>query len=282
MDIFLLLNILTLSVALRLWFCDVFGSTSGLQQFLSRSLPFLHCPPHAWPHAGCSLLQVVAAQLFQHPFTPGNEEWQKELTPSFNIKKNKGGKNGGRRLSHSGATDSRVSQNSSLPPKDQPIPELVTGRGTKKLPPVWKSSAILETFSWHSTSRVQEWETQNRSDRYDWELLLQQTCPQLIGHHELQASALELGFLRAQIHWCFLSRNLFGFISTQILHFNVASWPFHYFIFVFWSEGVFVDFMFYYYLVGRTSEIKRLEKCVRFWWLLNTTSPAPAKNGSVS
>lgn len=44
-------------------------------------------------------------------------------------------------------------------------------------------------------------------------------------------------------------------------------------MFLFWSEGVFVHFMFYYYLfIGRTSEIKRLEKCVRFWWLLNATS----------
>lgn len=31
--------LLNLSVALRLWFCDVFGSNSGLQQFLSGSLP---------------------------------------------------------------------------------------------------------------------------------------------------------------------------------------------------------------------------------------------------
>lgn len=60
------------------------------------------------------------------------------------------------------------------------------------------------------------------------------------------------------------------FICSQILHFNAA---FRYFIFLFWSEGVFVDFVFYYYLVvERTSEIKWLEECVRFWWLLNATS----------
>lgn len=52
------------------------------------ALPLLCWPPQARPHATTrSLLQVVAAQLFQHPFIPGNRGWQKELTPSFHIKK---------------------------------------------------------------------------------------------------------------------------------------------------------------------------------------------------
>lgn len=39
-------------------------------------------------------------------------------------------------------------------PRISQVPEVGKGWGTKELPPVWKSSAILETFSWHSTSCV--------------------------------------------------------------------------------------------------------------------------------
>lgn len=62
-------------------------------------------------------------------------------------------------------------------PKINQLPELVKGRVTRQLPLVWKSSAILETLCWYSTSRVWEWETQNRSYRYYWELLTKETCP---------------------------------------------------------------------------------------------------------
>lgn len=50
------------------------------------------------------------------------------------------------------------------------------GKGNQTLPLAWHSSAILETSHWYSTSRVWEWETQNRSYRYYWELLTHETC----------------------------------------------------------------------------------------------------------
>lgn len=111
--------LLNLSVALRLWFSDALClavASSSSCHALS-----LYCPPHARPHATVySLLQVVAAQLFRHPFRSGNTEWQKELAPSFHITKKEKKKTSGRRsLSCAGTTDTEVSQNSSLPPKEQ-------------------------------------------------------------------------------------------------------------------------------------------------------------------
>jgi len=63
-------------------------------------------------------------------------------------------------------------------PRINPLPELTTGRAARQLPPVWKSSAILATFCWYSTSRVWEGETQNHSYWYHRELLTNETCPQ--------------------------------------------------------------------------------------------------------
>lgn len=165
-------------------------------------------------------------------------------------------------------------------PRISQFPELVKGRGTKEFPPVWKSSAMPESFSRHSTSRVQEGGTQNCSDQYGWELL---PCPQFNWTPSTAGICTGAQISVGSHPLMFSVQNLFVFMCSQMLHFNAAYWLFHYFIFLSWSEGVFVDFMFYYYLVlGRTSEIKWLEKCVRFWWLLNTTSLAPAKNGSIS
>lgn len=62
-------------------------------------------------------------------------------------------------------------------PRINRLPELAKGKVTRQLPPAWKSSAILETLHWCSASRVWEWETQNCSYRYYWELLTNETCP---------------------------------------------------------------------------------------------------------
>lgn len=133
--------------------CDVFGSS--FQQFLSRCLPFLYCPPHAQPHATVySLLQVVAAQLFRHPFRSGNREWQKELAPSFHITKKKNG-GGGACLVLAQLT-LRFRKTAHCHPRNNRLGE---GEGNRQLPPVWKSSAIFATSHWSSTSRVREWDT---------------------------------------------------------------------------------------------------------------------------
>lgn len=94
------------------------------------------------------MLQVVAAQLFQHPFRPGNEGWQKESTTSFYAKKKK--------------------KDIALAQQKQGFTEQLTaseglasclnwrGKGNQTLPPAWHSSAILETLHWCSRSRVWE------------------------------------------------------------------------------------------------------------------------------
>lgn len=242
-------------------------------------LPSLCCPPHAQPRAtGCSLLQVVAVQGFQHPFRPGNGEWQKELTP---LKKKKNGKeNRERRLSHAGTTDTQVLQKSSLPPQDQPIPWTGEGEGNQR------ASTSVEELS-HARN-LQQAQHITCVGRRNTELLgpvwlRAPLCPQFNWTPSTAGICTGAQISVSSHPLMFSVQNLFVFMCSQILHFIAAYWLFHYFIFLSWSEGVFVDFMFYYYLVaGRTSEIKQLEKCVRFWWLLNTTSLAPAKNGSTS
>lgn len=152
------------------------------------------------------------------------------------------------------------------------MPELVKERVTRQLPPVWKSSAILETLRWYSTSHVWEWETQNRSYRYYWELLTNETCPQF----NLTQSTAGI-WTAAQISGVLKSTDVFCPKTCLFL----CAFRFYilmpltdlFIIFLSWSQAVFVDFVFYYYfVVGRTSEMKLLEKCMRFWWLLNTTS----------
>lgn len=180
---------------------------------------------------------------------------------------------GGDYLVPASTTDTRVSQNSSLPPKDQPIPWSGEGAGNQRASTSVEELSHLRNLQLarHITCRNEKHKTARTGMTEN--SFPRRRAPGLIGHHQLQASGLELRFLWAQVHWCFLSRNLFVFMYSHILHFNAAYWPFRYFIFLFWSQGVFVDFLFYYYfVVGRTSEIKWLEKCVRFRWLLNTTS----------
>jgi len=76
--------LLNLSVALRLWLGDVMCLAVTVAYSSSCHALSLSSTAHPMPSL---MLQVVAAQLFQHPFRSGNGEWQKELTPSFHIKK---------------------------------------------------------------------------------------------------------------------------------------------------------------------------------------------------
>lgn len=76
------------------------------------------------------------------------------------------------------------------------LPELVEGRETRQLPLVWKSSAILETLRWYSTSRV--WGNEKHKTAHTGiteNCLPTRHARGLIGHSQLQASGLELTFL---------------------------------------------------------------------------------------
>lgn len=151
------------------------------------TLPFLCWPPQARPHATtCSLLQVVAAQLFQHPFISGNREWQKELTPSFHTKEKKF--RGGDYLVLAQVTLS-FCKTAHGPPGTTRWPELAKGRVTRQLAPAWRSSAPQKppAGTAHHVCRM-------RNTKLLAPVRLstahQRDMPCLIGHSRLQASGL--------------------------------------------------------------------------------------------
>lgn len=194
-----------------------------------------------------------------------------------------GEENRGRRLSCAGTTDTRVLQNSSRPPKDQPIPWAGEGEGNQRA-----STSVEELSHLRNLQLAQHITCVGMRNTKPLGRVWLRTpfpmrrAPSLIRHHQLQASGLELTFLWAQIHSCFLSRNLSGFMCAQILHFNVAYWPFRYFVFLFWSEKSVCWFHvlllpccwenFWNQMAGKMCEV--LVAAER-------NQPAPVKNGSV-